>query len=172
MSFNIPFATLRRNYSSSNIFHPSFMHRTDLFAEIGWEKFIDNDSYKNTCAIRLSLALAKSGRPINPGSHRILKGPHEGKRLEVNMRRLAETLRTPAWLGTPEVLNDPNPSNGLRGRQGIIAFHGIPRFPGNGHIDLVDNVGGCASDCYFNSREVWFWPLPQQRSSHLRNPAA
>lgn len=171
MSFNIPYATLRQNYSSSNVTRPDFVSRNDLFMEIGWEEFLDNPNYENTCAIRFSLALAKSGRPVGRGSHRILKGPHEGKRIEVNMRNLAYLLRTPEWLGNPEVLGAENPSNGIRGRQGIIAFHGIPRFPGSGHIDLVDAASNCASDCYFTARENWFWPLPQQRTSHPRNPA-
>ena len=160
---------MRPHYSPSNRSNSGYLSQQDLFAEIGWDEFVGNPNYHNTCAIRVSLALAKAGRAVSPGSHRILKGPHQGKRLEVNMRRLASLLATPAWLGTPETLAGPRPANGVRGRPGIIAFHGIPGFSGGGHIDLIAAAEGCASDCYFNSREVWFWPLPLSRPAGLRN---
>ncbi|MDO5528040.1 MAG: type VI secretion system amidase effector protein Tae4 [Paracoccus sp. (in: a-proteobacteria)] len=159
MSFDIPYATLKANYASSNTAQGNFVSQRDLFTEIGWEEFLGNPNYRNTCAIRLSLAIVKSGREVRLGSHRILKGPHQGKRVEVGMKRLAALLATPAWLGKPETLSARTPVNDLRGRRGIIAFHGIPGFSGGGHIDLIDPAEGCASDCYFGAGELWFWPL-------------
>lgn len=166
MTLQIPYATLKANYSSSDPASDNYVSQADLFAQIGWDEFVGNPNYHNTCAIRVSLALVGAGYPLSAGSHRILAGPNKGKRIEVNMKTLANMLARPAWLGTPEKPAAPNPASAIRGRQGIIAFHGIPGYAGGGHIDLIDNTAAslrCASACYFDSREVWFWPLPQAR---------
>jgi hypothetical protein len=162
MTVSLPYATLRANYSSSDRRSPAYLSQADLFREIGWDTFIGNPNYENTCAIRVSLALVKSGHEVRPGSHLILAGPHKGKRLQVSMTKLANLLAQPQWFGSYEVLVGATLGSGLRTRQGIIAFHGIPGYSGGGHIDLIDNHATsltCASSCYFGAREVWFWPL-------------
>lgn len=39
--------------------------REKLFRDIGWDSLIKDSAYKNTCAIRLSIALQKSGISIS-----------------------------------------------------------------------------------------------------------
>ena len=51
-----PFHTLERNYPRHDD-----IDKAQLFHEIGWDDLIDNPDYDNTCAIRMSLALIKSG---------------------------------------------------------------------------------------------------------------
>ncbi|MFV0491045.1 MAG: type VI secretion system amidase effector protein Tae4 [Pseudorhodobacter sp.] len=162
MSLSIAYDTLKSHYPSSNTRSAAYVSQGDLFREIGWEDFIGNPNYANTCAIRVSLALVRSGVTISPKSHNLLDGDHKGKGVEVNMARLARLLERPNYLGDYEVLSGDSLSTALETRQGIIAFHGIPGFSGGGHIDLIDNhstADVCASSCYFGSNEVWFWPL-------------
>lgn len=168
MTKNIPYDTLRANYAPSTPSHAGYVSLADLYRQIGWDEFISNPNYQNTCAIRVSLALVKSGYPLTAGSHRILSGPHKGKRVQVSMTKLADLLATPAWLGKPEILSAQNPASALRARRGIIAFHGIAGYAGGGHIDLIDNSAdalNCASACYFGAKQVWFWPLARSPRS-------
>ena len=62
----------------SNYYRPLDVKKPELFKEIGWDDLIDNATYYNTCAIRVSLALIKSGLFIH-GRIAIKKGPHKGK---------------------------------------------------------------------------------------------
>jgi hypothetical protein len=58
---------------------PNGISRDDLFREIGFDAYISNPNYDNTCAIRMSLALVKSGfyLPAGRSSHIIQKGPEK-----------------------------------------------------------------------------------------------
>ncbi|MFS4437480.1 type VI secretion system amidase effector protein Tae4 [Paracoccaceae bacterium GXU_MW_L88] len=162
MTAQIDYSKLKANYASSYPAHPSYVSQKDLFESIGWDAYVGDTNYANTCAIRLSLALIKSGHTLSSGSHKVLDGPHKGARVEVRMSRLAEKLASNAWLGQPEILSAPNVASAVGARQGIIAFHGIPGYAGGGHIDLIDNDAAslrCASGCYFHADETWFWPL-------------
>lgn len=163
MTLSIAYPTLKAVYPSSNPRSDKYVSQGDLFREIGWDDYIGNPNYENTCAIRVSLALVRAGVKISPKSHNILKGPHEGKGVEVNMARLARLLARPGYFGAYETLTDGTLATAREARQGIIAFHGIPGYVGGGHIDLIDNhetADRCASSCYFGSTEVWFWPMP------------
>jgi len=60
----LSFTVLGKNYYSSNKHHPNFMGGEELYKSIGYD--IDklkkqNPGYVNTCAVRMSLALIKSG---------------------------------------------------------------------------------------------------------------
>lgn len=163
MTLSITYNRLKAEYPSSNPRSATYISQGDLFREIGWDEFIDNPNYQNTCAIRVSLALVRIGVRIKPKSHNILKGDHAGKGVEVNMSRLAALLARPGYLGDYEILDGTTLGSALTARQGIIAFHGVPGYTGGGHIDLIDNHGTgdrCASACYFGSNEVWFWSVP------------
>ncbi|WP_299969580.1 type VI secretion system amidase effector protein Tae4 [uncultured Roseobacter sp.] len=162
MTLSISYPTLKSGYPSSNPRSDAYVSQGDLFRSIGWDAFIGNPNYHNTCAIRVSLALVRAGVKISPKSHNILKGDHSGKGVEVNMNRLANLLAGPGYLGAYQVLEAATLGNARTARQGIIAFVGIPGYAGGGHIDLIDNhntADQCASACYFGSEEVRFWPL-------------
>lgn len=50
----------------------------------------------------------------------------------------------------------------LNGKQGVFLFWKITDY-GGGHIDLIETsstVHVCHSECYFSSKEIWFWSLP------------
>ena len=164
----VDFDTLYANYPSSEVSRGNHVSQKDLFTEIGWDDFIGNPNYNNTCAIRVSLAFVKSGVNIVPGSHKIQKGPFAGKSVEVSMRRLADLLARNNYLGRYEPYTPATAQNGIRARKGVVAFNNIPGYRGGGHIDLV--LGGadatqCGSHCYYNSETIWFWPLQSGRVS-------
>ncbi|MFV0386277.1 T6SS effector amidase Tae4 family protein [Paracoccus sp. (in: a-proteobacteria)] len=162
MTVQISYAQLRANFSSGTPSLPGYVSTADLFHEIGWDDFISNPSYQNTCAIRLCLALIKTGHPLSSGSHKILAGAYKGERVEVRMRTLAEKLAQPSWFGAPRVLEDRNVSNAIGSGQGVIAYFGLPGYSGGGHIDLIDGSAGalsCGTQCYNQADDVWFWPL-------------
>jgi len=154
-----PFDVLWTNYSSNKI-----IKQPELFREIGWDDLIDNDVYANTCAIRVSLALIKSGVTIPDARMRIKAGTHRGKRIEPGQSKLSHILAKRSMLGQPEKFKTGEYESGIGTRSGIVSFfHLVPGVYENGHIDLViPQAGGakkCASQCWWSSREVWFWPV-------------
>lgn len=152
-----PFSVLWRNYSPSHL-----VTRADLYNEIGWEDLVNNPSFQNTCAIRLSLALIKSGATV-PGRMSIKKGPHKGALIEMGQDNLTRILKR--YVGAPEklagMLRDYTKSIGSR--NGIISFYNLaPGLYEGGHIDLVSSGSGalkCGSSCHWTSKEVLFWPM-------------
>ncbi|MFB8342200.1 T6SS effector amidase Tae4 family protein [Brucella cytisi] len=159
---NVTFDELYRNYSSSDMSRSSYVGQRDLFTQIGWEMYLGNPNYENTCALRVSLAFLGAGHKISLRSHNILKGPHSGKGDQVNMRKLADLLATPHYLGAYEPFTPETAQRGIGSRKGVVAFNKIPGFSGGGHIDLVlgaIDAAQCASGCYYRSESIWFWPL-------------
>lgn len=154
-----PFNVLWKNYSSNKI-----VKLPELFKEIGWDDLITNEAYANTCAIRVSLALIKSGVTIPEGRMPIKAGIHRGKRIEPGQSKLSNILSKKSMLGRPEKFKAGEHEAGIGNRSGIVSFfHLMPGVYENGHIDLVaPQAGGakkCASDCWWSSKEVWFWAL-------------
>lgn len=158
MSARIPFAVLRKNFPSRTV-----VTGAQLYESIGHPDKATNGNWVNTCALRVSLALVRSGMPIAPGFLTIRGGPLAGRRIESRQKALSELLRK-RW-GEPErYKSGPEARLALAGRRGVVSFY---RLHGGtdtqGHIDLLgpDSYGDamCADDCYWSSIEVWFWPL-------------
>jgi hypothetical protein len=159
---NVTFDALYRNYPSSDPSRSNYVSQKDLFTQIGWEEYLGNPLYANTCALRVSLAFLGAGHSISPRSHNILKGVHQGKGVQVSMRRLADLLARPNYLGAYEAYTPETAQRGIGPRKGVVAFNKIPGFSGGGHIDLVlgaVDAAQCASGCYYRSETIWFWPL-------------
>lgn len=117
--------------------------------------------WANTCAVRLSVALVAAGMRIRPGRLQILAGRFKGAMLEPGQRNLSEFLARE--IGDPEKYKSGSQAqNAIAWRHGIISFFGL-HGTRQGHIDLVsvqDWAGVmCSGSCYWDSREVWFWPL-------------
>ncbi len=120
-----------------------------------------NPAYENTCAVRMSLALIKSGVNFQ-GRLMIKDGPHKGKMIEPGAKLLADQLARPGVFGRPTVLAPRDAISRLSGKQGVILFWKITGY-GGGHIDLIEattTAQVCHSQCYFAAKEIWFWPLP------------
>lgn len=125
-----------------------------LYTELGWTDLIGQKEYDNTCAVRLSLCLARSGVPFSRGDLTVRAGPMRGQKVLVSVRALADHLKQ-LW-GAPEVLRPVNLGD-LSGRDGVLAFFDLPSgYPA--HIDLVRGAGMCRLGCHFGAREGWLWP--------------
>lgn len=155
----VPFNVLLRNYPSNRV-----VGRDALFREIGWNDLIKNPAYGNTCAIRVSVALIRSGVTIPSGRISIKAGAFKGKMVEPGQAKLSAILARPSMLGAPERFGSAAAIEGIGKRGGIVSFFRLtPGLYNGGHIDIVaPQLGGtlaCGSECYWMSGEVWFWPL-------------
>lgn len=134
--------------------------REMLYDEMGWPDLKNHPAFKDTCAIRMSIALNGAGFPV-PGWLQIKSGSLTGKRVEPSQAKLSRWLKE-KW-GQPEVFKTEDEARGRIGnRTGVVSFWGI-EGGAQGHIDLVEPAGNgfhtCAMECYFKSREIWFWHL-------------
>lgn len=138
--------------------------KEQLYRDLGWDDLIDNPAYDNTCAVRVSLALIKSGVPIK-GRFRIHKGTHKGSSIEPGQARLSALLAQTSYFGPPEKFKPSSAAATIGTRNGVVSFMKIPGYlnGAGGHIDILSSsLGGfyaCGSDCYWDSSEVWFWEL-------------
>jgi len=124
--------------------------------------------YFNQCAIRLSIALIKSGVNLSPTKNYTNPGGQTfTKKGEVlGAYNLARSLKD-NFLGNPEIYNGmiQDIASLLKGRTGIIFFEEFiedgDRTSQARHIDLWNGVGIRAP--YFNqmmdSKTIWFWPI-------------
>ncbi|WP_454764136.1 T6SS effector amidase Tae4 family protein [Cupriavidus campinensis] len=151
------FMALQANYQSAKT-----VLKESLFAEIGWEDLIPKPEYNNTCAIRVSLALIKCGIALR-GRLAIKKGKYRGKLIEPGQARLAKMLAEPQYLGSPDKFARDDAVRSIGNRRGIIAFWSIPDYMDGrgGHIDIVTGAyQACGSNCFWDAKTIWFWPLP------------
>lgn len=117
--------------------------------------------FPNTCAIRMSEALAKTDAKLldvftkstkNKCPHGYIRGAQD----------LAAILALPSiWgartLGWNAQSNGTAPANAI-GQKGVVCYMNIPGFGGQGHIDLWDDkvpVG----DSYWDAETIWMWVL-------------
>jgi len=158
------FDTLKPHHYSSDPSSAAYRSAADVYAEMGYD-FNDlvkqNPGYQNTCATRMSLALIKSGVSFS-GRLRIKLGSHKNKHIEPGAKLLADQLLLPHVFGKPEFFMDPTKAiNSIGARRGVAFFWKITGYDG-GHMDLIETSTKaqiCHSHCYFNCKEVWFWPL-------------
>jgi hypothetical protein len=144
------YSTLKSHHNSSDYNNSSYVSAQTLYEGIGYkldQLLKQNPGYANTCAVRMSLALLKSGVTFG-GRLKIKAGDHAGKLIEPGAKLLA--FSSPATAQTR-----------LAGKQGVVLFWKIDGY-GGGHIDLIESSNSallCNSHCYFSCKEVWFWPL-------------
>lgn len=135
-----------------------------LFAEIGWDHPQQLERDADTCALRVSLALARAGARI-PGRVNVSRGPFKGQRIEPLQTRLSLLLTHPSLLGRPEVYHGGALAEaGIGLRRGIVSYWCRDgAAPPQGHIDIVGpdaaETLGCGVLCYRQASEIWFWPL-------------
>lgn len=157
------YATLKSNHYSANNFQENHVSREKLHEELGYndaELLKQNPAYQNTCASRMSLALIKSGVRFD-GRLKIKTGKYKGRTFEPGAKLLADQLAKPHVFGKPQIINATKAIENLSGKKGVIFFWKISGYNG-GHIDIIESTNStlvCNSACYFDSKEIWFWPL-------------
>lgn len=112
----------------------------------------------------MSLALLRAGVHIPDGRIPVRIGTHKGKMIEPGQAKLSAILSRPAMLGKPEKYPQGKMEDGIGQRSGIVSFFQlIPGLYMGGHIDIVSpalgGIRACGTDCYWTSKEMWFWPL-------------
>lgn len=137
--------------------------REPLLTSIGWTDVLTNPAFSDTCAVRMSIALVGAGVALPGARMTVNAGPLKGKRIEPGQGKLSTILKV-LW-GKPEVFRSENAArDGIGKRSGVVSFFRIHGGPTDGgHIDLVwptlTRFSDCAMQCYFEAREIWFWPL-------------
>ena len=138
----VGYAILKENHYSSHKTSSSYKSEQDVYKEIGYDfdgLIKQNSAYVNTCAVRMSLALIKSGVDF-VGRLKIKDGPYKGKTIEPGAKLLADQLARPALFGRPDVFAPRDAITRLSGKKGVVLFWKIAGY-GGGHI------GGCKSVC-------------------------
>lgn len=116
------------------------MPKPQLFAQLGgqWPGLVADDNYKNTCAIRLSVALRKAGATIPTKYKEAIDGT--GAALVVKVKTMGlfvqELLHKPYWGVSKLVGSDVR----IPGVQGIIVYHAA-WSNATGHFDLWTGSG-------------------------------
>jgi hypothetical protein len=149
------FAVLKANHMGRDFRAPQ------VYEAIGHPGMEEQPGWGNTCAIRMSIALIAAGIKIHPGRLRIKAGRFIGEMVEPGQHRLSEYLVH--VIGKPERYRSSEEArNTIARRHGIISFFSL-HGTGQGHIDLVSVHDWpefqCSGSCYWDSKEVWFWPL-------------
>lgn len=151
------FAVLKSHHMGYQVTVP------EVYDSIGHPELAIDPDWGNTCAIRMSIALVAAGIKIRtgPARLRIKIGPYKGEQLEPSQHTLSKFLAHE--IGKPEKYKSGEDArNTIAWRKGIISFFQL-HGSNQGHIDLVSVVDWgavqCSSHCYWDSREVWFWPL-------------
>jgi hypothetical protein len=121
---------------------------------------VDNPDYVNTCAIRMSYTLNNTGQNVKSGAGMLTVKGGDKKNYGLRMAEMAAYLKKQWGRPTLHVKNPGGSSSAFAGRQGVIAFLGIPGYSGGGHVDLWDGQKTAHGD-YFNSSEVMLWEQKQ-----------
>lgn len=134
---------------------------------------LNQQSYSNQCAVRMSRAAIKSGIDFSDYPDPTCKG--EGSFLGLSYARGAESLANYFWVkfgknkSRKVYLTNRNTQkattvrNSLKTKKGIIFFRNIDGFRGGigDHIDLWDGNQTTGGEYFDTSTEVWFWEIRQ-----------
>jgi len=158
MAANIIYADFRKNFPDKAT-HTA----AELYDSIGHHDKAINPNWRDSCGLRVSLALVAVHVVISPGFLTIKAGKYKGRRIETRQKVLSAFL-VKIW-GAPEIfIGGDAARKGMRGRHGVVSFFKLyGPTDTQGHIDLVGpdmyNDATCVDACYWQSVEIWFWPL-------------
>lgn len=131
------------------------------------EKNIHNSDptqrWDNTCAVRMSYILNKSGALVPKVAKQTVSGA-DGRQYFFRVSNLISYLKQ-EW-GQPEIVKYPRPGDGtLAGKKGIILFEVSGWSNAQGHASLF-NGSSCYDHCYFydpsagyKTNQANFWSL-------------
>jgi hypothetical protein len=153
-----PYALLHKHYPD-----PASVSAEELFAWIGHQDKLTNPQWRNTCAIRVSLALLGAGMSLPGGFLTVQAGKYKDRQVEIRQDTLADQL-TRAW-GEPERFGTALLDWRVGLRHGVIRFIKLwGPYDEQGHIDLIAPYSAnrlyCEGACYMQSAECWFWECP------------
>ena len=152
----IRFADLKSAYPNEE--------RPDLFAALGgeWPRLVDDPRYRNTCAIRLSIALKAVGAAIPNNLREAIDG--RGSPLVIRVRtmeQLVTRLFGQSYWGMSKPPGVPVRASDLPARTGIIAYH-AQWADATGHFDLWTGshfVGAGELDDVQDGFDIQLWKI-------------
>ena len=154
-----PYSVLRAYYPD-----PYNVPAEELWQSVGHPEHVSNPQWVNTCAIRMSIALASVGVFVPNAYLVVAAGKYKGRRVEIKQEVLANHLCT-IW-GEPEKFGAALLRERVGDRHGVIRFVGLwgPYDP-QGHIDLICRDRSHRLACegghvYWHAVECWFWECP------------
>jgi hypothetical protein len=110
-----PFAVVRHNYPERSDYP-----RGKLLELLGWDDVLNNPSFMDTCAMRMSYALTQSGVTLM-GARMIGRGKGKGRPIEPRQAALSKILCR-MW-GEPEKFKSEDTARaGMKGRTGVVSF--------------------------------------------------
>lgn len=144
--------------------HYPTQSKDQLFDDLGgqWPSLKNNPNYRNTCAIRLSVAFYKSGISVPSKFQEAISGA--GDSIIVKVRTMKEFIEAkyggPFWgmSKSPGTQIDPSV---LPARKGIIVYHAL-WSDATGHFDLWDGsnfVGAGTFTDVADGFDVALWTL-------------
>lgn len=152
----IQLSTLIDNYPTQS--------KEQLYSELKgeWPSLINNDNYNNTCAIRLSIALLKSGINIPDQYREAISGENDNLIIKVKTmsRFLTDTLDAPFWGMSKQPGQTLNLATTVPGL-GILAYH-VKWTNATGHFDLWDGqrfIGSGNPEHVKDGYELVLWKL-------------
>ena len=120
---------------------------------------VEENSFSNTCAVRVCRALNYAGAPIVRARAAASVSGADGKWYIFRVRDMAAYLRL--TFGPPDFTVTPAQANQLNGHQGIIVFEISGWSDATGHATLLDAAGKYADKGYFDrATRASLWEMP------------
>lgn len=117
--------------------------KAELFDTLGgqWPTLVNDPAYANTCAIRLSVALAGAGATIAPAYREAMDGAGSPIVIKVRtMRDLVKSLFGGSYWGMSKTPGTPIGAGVIPNRSGILVYHAA-WTDATGHFDLWTGSG-------------------------------
>lgn len=114
---SISFGLLQANYPQRHS-----VPTTALYESIGHPEKLAIPGWENTCAVRVSLALVRSGIAISPGFLTIKAGRNKGARIESRQKHLSDFL-VRRWGAPEKFTNGTAAEKAIGQRRGLISFY-------------------------------------------------
>ena len=152
----IYFEEIKKNYPT--------LPKDALFDELRgeWPKLKNNPNYRNTCAIRLSVAFNKAGIAIPNNYREAIDG--QGMNLIIKVKTMGEFLKSKlgdAYWGMSKNPTQPLSPSSIPHKKGICVYH-AQWTDASGHFDLWTGdafVGSGNFDDIEDGFEIALWLL-------------
>lgn len=136
----------------------------DLYKNLGgeWPTKINDPAWRNTCCVRISISLNKSGHPIPNAKKEAITG--DGKNIIIKVLSMKKHLESSIGLSTWGMSKQPGipiTKNDLPNFSGIIAYH-VGWDDATGHFDLWTGnsfVGSGNFEDIFDGFAVEIWRI-------------
>jgi len=151
----------QRTFDVFSRYYPS-QKRFALYQELGvkWPNLIDDANYQNTCSVRLSIAMRKSGVVIPKKFREAIDGEGNAIILKVKtMGLFIESLLGKPYWGMSKPVGGKISAKDIPRAEGILIYH-ANWSDASGHIDLWDGstfVGAGNFDDIQDGFQIGLW---------------